>query len=159
LLLAVLAVSSMVGGLWYGGRNWAAQPRLRWLLSVLLLACTLLLLNLASTIWLLALVLLLVGFAVAPSGIAAIVLLEKLLASEKLNEAMSLEITAMTVGMALGGWLSGLVTERWGAQTALAAPGLSVLLAVAIIALGYRALRTRDDDRPEQAAALLTDGR
>jgi predicted MFS family arabinose efflux permease len=155
LLLAVLAVSSMVGGFWYGGRKWAAQPRLLWLLSVALLACTLLLLNFASTIWLLALVLFLIGFVVAPSGIAAMVLLERMLDPEKLNEGMNVEITAMTVGMALGGWLSGVVTDRWGPEKALAVPGLSVLLAVAIIVVGYRALRSRDLDQPEQAAVTI----
>ena len=151
-LLATLAMSSMIGGFLYGGRKWRAEPRLLWLLSVAALAGTLLLLNLATSLWLLAGVLFLVGFAVAPCGIAGMVLLERVLPQKKLNEGLSVEMTAMTVGMAIGGWLAGLVTDSMGTLRAFAIPGISVLVGVAITLLGYRALRSHVAEQPEPAA-------
>ncbi|XYH97090.1 MFS transporter [Sorangium sp. So ce1128] len=138
LMMATLAFSSMISGFWYGARAWKLAAHALWLRCLALLVCGLVPFAFAAAPWSLVLALFVAGLTIAPSSIAALVLAERLLPASLLNEGMSVEMTAMALGMAAGGWLSGVLVDSFGAHRAVALPALSVFAALVIAAAGSR---------------------
>ncbi|WP_017557208.1 MFS transporter [Nocardiopsis baichengensis] len=148
-LLAVLAVGSMLGGLWYGARSWELPPDRLWIRCLAAQAVALGLLPLAGGMWSLAAAMFVVGLTVAPVGIAGVVLMERLLPSRVLTEGISIETTAMATGVAVGGWAAGVVTEELGSGRALALPAVCALAALGAAVLGARRLAVENSSEPD----------
>ncbi|MEV4442238.1 MFS transporter, partial [Streptomyces sp. NPDC049577] len=139
-LLAVLAVGSMLSGLWYGARSWRRPPHQLWIRALGAQVVGLLPLVLARDAWSLGLAMFVAGLTVTPVGISGLVLVEGLLPEGLLTEGMSLESTAMALGVAGGGWLSGALADAVGPERILALPAGAAAAAFAIAALGARRL-------------------
>jgi MFS family permease len=126
LLLAVTAVSSMVGGLWYGIHTWSIDHATLLVRLSALFALGLAPLALADSMAVMFLLLLVTGFFIAPWAATSYVLVGRLAPAGAVTEAFSWEATAAVAGISVGGALSGILIESAGVSTAfLVAAGLA----------------------------------
>ncbi len=134
-LLALWALGSLVAGLISGAISWRQGPlvRLRW--GALGMAAAMAPLALVPSIPLMGLVLLVGGFAISPTLIAAMSLAEQVLPPARLTEGMMLLQTGIALGLAPGAARAGVVIEASGASAAyLVSFGGGVLALVAALA-------------------------
>ena len=117
-LLALWALGSLVAGLISGAISWRQGPlvRMRW--GALGMATAMAPLVLVPSIPLMGLVLLIGGFAISPTLIAAMSLAEQVLPTARLTEGMMLLQTGVALGLAPGAALAGVVIETSGASAA-----------------------------------------
>ncbi|MFH8983973.1 MFS transporter [Streptomyces varsoviensis] len=153
-LLAMLAVGSMLGGLWYGSRAWRAAPRVLWLRCLGVQVVGLVPLALSPGLPALVVAMLVAGLTVAPIGVSGLVLMERLLPPHLLTEGMAAETAAMALGAAVGGWLSGTVVEALGAARALALPAAAAALAFLIAVCCSRSIASPTADADAVAATV-----
>ena len=121
-LLALWALGSLVAGLISGAISWRQGPlvRLRW--GALGMAAAMVPLALVPSIPLMGLVLLIGGFAISPTLIAATSLAEQVLPPARLTEGMMLLQTGIALGLAPGAAL-GRCRDR-GVRRVGGVPGL-----------------------------------
>ncbi len=134
-LLAIWALGSLIAGLVSGAISWrqGALVRLRW--GALGMAAAMVPLALVPSIPLMALVLLIGGFAISPTLIAAMSLAQQVLPEARLTEGMMLLQTGIALGLAPGAALAGVVIEESGASAAyLVSLGGGVLALAAALA-------------------------
>jgi MFS family permease len=135
LWLGLYALSSAVGGLWYGSRRWRAPLARRFAIT---LGCTA---AGVSTFWLvpglavLAAVMLATGLAIAPTLIAGYGLIEQQAPVHRRTEGMTWLSSAVSVGVAAGSPVAGHLIDaygpRWGYVFALTCATAAVLTCVA----------------------------
>jgi MFS family permease len=116
--LGLYALSSAIGGLWYGSRSWRAPLASRFVLT---LGCSV---AGAALLWLvpgmaaLAAVMLAAGLAVSPTLIAGYGLVEQQAPAERRTEGMTWLSSAISVGVAAGSPAAGHLIDasgpRWG---------------------------------------------
>ncbi|MFC7218528.1 MFS transporter [Streptomyces polyrhachis] len=114
-VLALQAAGSCAAGLLYGLVRPASDPavRLRWCLAAMaLLASTPLLAASLGGLAALAPALLLAGMATAPTMVTAMGLVQRLTPPERLNEGMTVSVTAILGGIAAGSAAGGWVVEH-----------------------------------------------
>ena len=133
LLLAVLALASMLGGLWYGSRDWRADPARLILLFSVLLPVGLAPLALAGSIPVMGVLLAFAGFSIAPAAATTFSLIARLAPAEAVTEAFTWLSTAVVAGFATGGAVTGVLVESAGVSAALAATAAFALGGTAVI--------------------------
>ncbi|MEV6671889.1 MFS transporter [Streptomyces sp. NPDC051162] len=151
-LLAVLALGSMAGGLWYGSRTWRAAPHVLWIRCLGVQVLGLLPLALSAGVPTLTAAMFVAGLTVTPIGTSGLVLLERLLPPRLLTEGMGAETAAMALGAAGGGWLSGVTVSALGPARALALPPAAAALALLVAACCLRSTAVSAEDRAESPA-------
>ena len=119
-LLAVLAVASMLGGLWYGSREWSKDPATLILWFSILLPVGLAPLALAHSIAAMAVLLAVAGLSIAPAAAITFVLISRLVPPGAVTEAFTWLSTGVIAGFAFGGALSGVIVESASVSAALA---------------------------------------
>ncbi|WP_328621342.1 MFS transporter [Streptomyces sp. NBC_00354] len=141
LVLALQAAGSCAAGLLYG----AFRPRsLRTCLITLCAAMALPWAAAASgSLALLALALLLAGMATAPTMVTAMSRIHAVTPEGRLNEGMTLAVTAIFAGISLGSATAGTLIDHLGPTTPYALPAAAALLALAVGIAGTRASRGR----------------
>jgi predicted MFS family arabinose efflux permease len=152
LLLGLWSVSSVIFGVYYGTRPWPRPMHLR--LPVLLagFAVLLALLAIPTSLFGLAVALLVVGTLVTPQATAHSAALEAVAPPGTITEAFGWVITAVTLGLALGQSLSGQLVEHvgvWSSYLAASAAGLLIALVV------YLRRNTVKAAAPEPVPALV----
>jgi MFS family permease len=147
-LIAGLAVGSMVSGIGWGTVSWR-QP-LRHRLAGVLVLLTVLSLPLAviGSIWLLIPFVVLTGATVSPSLISSFTLAEVLVPRAAVTEAFTWIGTALALGVAVGASLAGKLVDLAGANTAFLVATGAAGVAAAVVALCQGLLRV-----PAQHAA------
>lgn len=134
-LLGVWALGSLLAGVISGAVAWRSTPlvRLRW--GALGMLAATLPLALVPSIPVMAVVLLVGGFAISPTMIATFSLAEQELPPARLTEGMAFVQTGIAAGVAPGAALAGLIIDSRGASTAYlacaAGAGLALLAALA----------------------------
>jgi MFS family permease len=134
-LLAFWALGSLIAGLISGAISWRQGPlvRMRW--GALGMAAAMAPLVLVPSIPVMGLVLLVGGFAISPTLIAAMSLAEQVLPPARLTEGMMLLQTGIALGLAPGAALAGVVIDASGASAAyLVSFGGGVLALAAALA-------------------------
>jgi MFS family permease len=131
-LLALWALGSLVAGLLTGAVGWRRGPavRVRW--GALGMACAMAPLFFVGSVPAMALMLLLGGFAIAPTLIACLSLTERTVPAARLTEGMAIMHTGLVAGVAPGATVAGLVIDARGASAAYlvcAAAGIVAALA------------------------------
>jgi Major Facilitator Superfamily len=118
LLLALYAAGSLVAGLITGMVHWRTGPaiRLRW--GSVGMAVAMLPLPLIGSMWVLGGWLFVAGFAIAPTLIASLSLVEQAVPRARLTEGMAIVETALVAGLAPGAALAGRIIDSRGASTA-----------------------------------------
>jgi MFS family permease len=136
LLLALWALGSLLAGAITGAitfRRGLAQ-RVRW--GALGLVVAMAPLGLVDVIWLMAALMLVGGFAIAPTLIATTAMIEQVTPAARLTEGMALLQTGLVAGVAPGAAVAGIVVDHGGASPAYLVPlGAAVLATIAARAL------------------------
>ncbi|MCH1866637.1 MFS transporter [Nocardioides sp. CFH 31398] len=135
-LLAAFAAGSLLAGVVVGAVTWRRGPehRLRWGMGVLTAA--MLPLTVVGPVWLMAVVLLLGGFAISPTLISAMSLAEAVVPSSRLTEGIAILSTGISAGLAPGAALGGLAVDAYGASLAFgvcAASGVVGIVGTALV--------------------------
>ncbi|MFB7293668.1 MFS transporter [Actinacidiphila glaucinigra] len=145
-VLALQAAGSCAAGLLYGLRRPRGGAGGRFAASVALMAVLMLGPLPAAALgglWLLAPALLLAGMATAPTMINGMALIQHRVPPGRLNEGMTLAVTALLGGIAAGSFTAGSVVEHRGAVTAYAIPAVAAATAAAVAAASLRTARHR----------------
>jgi MFS family permease len=154
-LLAVMAASSMAGGLLYGSRTWTSDAGRRYLWLAGLFAAAAAPLALATSAVQLGVLLAFVGFAYAPRMISAYLLLDRLAPGDSLAEAYTWLVSATAGGTALGSAVAGPVVQHIGPQWILAGAGAAALAGYALVIARRGTLERRDPHHDDEVARDL----
>ncbi|MFP5370232.1 MAG: MFS transporter, partial [Actinomycetes bacterium] len=140
-LIAGLAVGSMISGIGWGAVHWR-MPLRRRLAAVLVLLTVLSLPLLAiRDVWLMVPFVVLAGVAVSPSLISSFTLAEVLVPRASVTEAFTWIGTALGLGVAIGASVSGKVVDAAGANAAFWVAAVAAAVAAVVVALCQRMLR------------------
>ncbi len=139
LLLALYAAGSLIAGIATGLVQWrvGAATRLRW--GAIAMAVAMVPLSLIGSMTVMGAWLFVAGFAIAPTLVASVSLVEQTVPQARLTEGMAIIETALVAGLAPGAALAGRIIDARGASTA----DLVSLAAGLVAALA--ALSLRDD--------------
>lgn len=140
-ILAVFACGSMISGLLYGARHWTTPLWRRFAIGMVALALGASLFVLVDSMAMLAVVMFVAGFAIAPTLINGNGLVQDLVPRERLTEGLTWVGTSLGVGVSVGSWFAGLLIDRQGSHGGyLVVVGAAVLAVVAVLA-SLRVLR------------------
>ncbi|MET8175189.1 MFS transporter [Streptomyces clavifer] len=141
-ILALQAGGSCVAGLLYGSLRPAADVRRRLLLCLVgmtaLMSLPLIAAATTGSLLVLAGCLLLAGAATAPTMVTGMTLVQRLTPQAQLNEGMTLAVTALLGGIAVGSAAGGWLVERSGTVTGYVAPMCAAAVAMVVAAAGTR---------------------
>ncbi|WP_051951697.1 MFS transporter [Actinacidiphila yeochonensis] len=141
LVLACYALGSCLSGVVFGmlPPRRSVADRFRW--GVAGMAVSMIPPLLVGSMPLLALALFVAGTTIAPTMVAAMGLVERLVPRGRLTEGITWTSTGMAVGVAAGAALAGRVIDAHGASAAFAVPAMAAVAAAAAAFLGYGRLR------------------
>jgi MFS family permease len=140
-ILAVFACGSLISGLLYGARHWTTPLWRRFAIGIVALAIGSALFVVVTSLVVLAVVMFVAGFAIAPTLINGNALVQHFVARERLTEGLTWVGTSLGVGVSLGSWVAGELIDRQGSHGGyLVVVGAAVLAVVAVLAL-LRTLR------------------
>jgi len=129
LVLAIWAVGSMLGGLWFGTRHWTAGLPRQAQLAIGCLALAMIpgLIDYSIAVSMIAAFI--AGVAVAPSLITQFSLAERLVDADRITEGITWAMSGITLGFAGGSALAGALIDAIGVRA-----GFAVALGGAIVA-------------------------
>ncbi len=153
LVLAAYAAGSFVTGLVFGALRVRLPLACQLLFAIGLAAATTLPLLIASSLWMLGFVLFIAGASISPTVIVAMALVERHVPASKLTEGITWVMTGMGIGMAAGSAASGWLIDVYGARSGFYVSVAGGFTALAIAALGFRALAEMPAGRREAALA------
>jgi predicted MFS family arabinose efflux permease len=162
-VLALQAAGSCAAGLLYGTLRPAGPPERRylWCLTVMaaLMSLPLLAARTTGSLAALAPALLLAGMATAPTMVTAMTLVQRRTPKGRLNEGMTLAVTALLGGVACGSATGGWAAEHLQPTTGFTVPAAAAGLAL-LIAVGHRrAARISADAQATQRTPSKADSR
>ena len=111
----------------------------------------------AGGVWPLAVIMVIAGSATAPMLITSLSLAQHLVPKALMTEGMAVAITGILIGISGGAAVGGWAIEAWGARAAYAVPVAAGGIAVVLIVLGYRRVRSAEAAATlaQQADALV----
>lgn len=135
LILALYAVASLAAGLLYGARHlpWPLPTQFAAAGLVLVIVCAPL--PFVTSLGMLAVAALLAGMAVSPLLIMAVAMVELLVPSQRLTEALTVATSGIAVGLAAGAPFAGWLIDTVGATTGywVVLAGAAVTAALALV--------------------------
>ncbi len=142
LLLGLWAAGSLIAGIITGLVQWRVGParRLRW--GAVGMAVAMLPLSLIDSLWVMGAWLFVAGFAIAPTIVACLSIVEQAVPHSRLTEGMAIVETALVAGVAPGAALAGHLIDTQGASRAYVVSLVAGLFAAAA------AVAARDQARP-----------
>jgi MFS family permease len=140
-LIAIQAVASMIGGIWYGTRKWDSPPWERYPRLILMLAVGFAPLALVSSVELMGLLMVFAGLAIAPATAVEYLLIDELAPRGTSTEAQGWVITATVLGAGLGSVVGGTIVNGGHVSLGFVAAFGGVAAAWVCAALGRPALR------------------
>ncbi len=140
LLIAALAIGSMISGIGWGTVHFRAPLRRRLLVVLPVFAASSLPLVLVDDLWVMLPFVVLAGLAVSPSLISAFTLAEVLVPRAVVTEAFTWIGTALAIGVALGASVAGKVVDVEGANRAFLVATVGAAVAGLVVAAFQRLL-------------------
>jgi MFS family permease len=140
-LLALWSVGSAVGGLTYGARQHGSAVGLRYVRLVVLFPLTIVPLLAASSVGVMLPLALVAGLGIAPVFAVANELVADVAPAGMATEAFTWPVTAISLGIAGGSALAGVVVEADGWRTAVATGVAAAMVAGALAVLRRATLR------------------
>jgi MFS family permease len=131
-LLAVWSASSMASGLLYGVVAWRASHRTRLRLGMAVLGLSLLPLPFVSGLLLLGVVLFISGFAISPTLVSMMSLVEASVPASRLTEGIAWVSTGLSAGIAPGAAVAGWVVDGWGTASGYVVSLVAGLVGIAV---------------------------
>lgn len=133
-LLMCWAVGSLGAGVIAGLLTWRRTPLARYRLGAVALAVTLLPMPFVGPAWLLGVLLAVSGFAIAPTLIASVSVVQTSVPAVRLTEALGWSSTGLSAGVATGAALGGAAVDRAGSVGGFVlVVGFGVLLVVGVL--------------------------
>ncbi|MFC8599453.1 MULTISPECIES: MFS transporter [unclassified Isoptericola] len=111
LVLACFALGSMISGLAYGARHWVSPLSTRFAIGACAIAVGVSMFFFVHHIAVLAVVMFVTGFAIAPTLVNGNALVQALVAPHQLTEGLTWVGTSLGVGVSLGSWLAGVAID------------------------------------------------
>lgn len=145
ILFAVVAVASLIGGLWFGARVWRSSIVRRFIVLSAIFAVGFALLLLATSILEMGVALLVSGATLAPTMACAFLVVDRIAPRGTHVEAYNWLSLATSAGAATGTAAGGLVVEHYGIHAAL-------LASVACASIGLFVVASRAGTLREQPA-------
>ncbi|WP_134322264.1 MFS transporter [Cumulibacter soli] len=142
-LIAALAIGSMLSGLVWGTIDWLAPLNRRLVLLLGALTLATLPTLIISNIWLMTLFVAVCGIAVSPSLITMFTICEEIVPREQTNEGFTWLGTMLALGVAVGTSLSGVVTDEYSPNLAFGVGTVAVAVAGLVVWAGNRKLQVR----------------
>lgn len=144
LLLAGWATGSMLSALITGAMRLRMPPMNRFRIGAAVMAATMLPLPFISQLGILGPVLFLAGFAISPTLVASIALVQRTVPPSRLTEGMAWTTTGMAAGVAAGAAVAGQVIDAAGGRAGFYVP-LAAGLLTALVAFAGRAPASSDN--------------
>ena len=116
LLLALWACGSLIAGVITGALHWRATPATRYRFGAVAMGVVMLPLPFVDGLVLLGAVLFVAGFAISPTLVAAMALVEATVPASRLTEGITWLITGLSLGIAPGAALAGWFIDEYGAE-------------------------------------------
>jgi MFS family permease len=132
-VLALVSITSIVGGLVYGSIAWSVSPVVRMRYAAIWLTVTLAVATTVSSVTLLALLLPLVGFAIGPVIAASKTIAEQRLPAARFNEGMTFRQIGVYSGFAIGAALAGALLDHVGPGDAFLLPAAAAGSALVVL--------------------------
>lgn len=142
-LIAALAVGSLLSGLIWGSIEWLAPLNRRLVLLLGVMTLVTLPTLIISNIWLMALFVALCGITVSPALITMFTICEEIVPREQANEGFTWLGTMIALGVAVGTSLSGLATDASHANLAFGVSTVAAAVAALVVWAGQRKLQVR----------------
>ncbi|CAB4870494.1 MAG: MFS transporter [Actinobacteria bacterium] len=139
-VLALWALGSMAGGLWFGSRHWKIRLPNQALACVVVLALVLIPVPFIRSVPMLAAVTLISGAAVAPALISGFSLAERLVPNALLTEGLTWSNSGLAIGFAGGSALAGLAVDSFGTTTSFVLPCAGACTAALVLLISRRRL-------------------
>ncbi len=139
------AAGSLLAGVVTGTISWRAPAARRFRIGAVFLAASVLPLPFLSHPWLLAVVLIISGLAIAPTLIASVAVVQSSVPTTRFAESLGWTQLGLAAGVAIGGAAVGRTVDSWHAFGGFLAIGVAGLLLV----LGSLAVRTDPAETPE----------
>lgn len=159
LVLGAFAAGSLVAGIGYGTRTWASSLGKRFVVFAGALGLGVTTFLFASSMWALAAAMFVIGFAIAPVLITGNQIVQLVVPAPRLTEGLAWVSTALSVGVATGFSLGGVLIDdlgpRGGFLLVTSAGVLAVLTALVFSKSlrGLRATAITSDDAGELSPA------
>ncbi len=135
LILGLWAAGSGLGGLWFGQRSWRSSLQRQLVVCTFVLGLVLIPAIFVRSVPVLAVTTFIAGAAISPGLISTFALVERLVPSVLLTEALTWTNSGMILGYAAGTSLSGLFIDSLGTSVSFALPVLGAWIA-SLLALG-----------------------
>ncbi|MGW8465753.1 MFS transporter [Pseudomonas sp. CLCA07] len=141
-ILAAYALGSMIAGLTFGALRVSLSIEKQFFIGVLVTAVTAVLPILSPDVYILAGMLFVAGMSFAPTMVIVMNLGTIIVPPSRITEGLTWMTTGISIGVALGGVLSGLIIDVYGARAGFGVAIGAGLVMVVIVLLGLRVLRT-----------------
>lgn len=148
LLLAAYAGGSLVAGLVYGTIRWKRSLPDRFLIAALFFGVAASLPLLAPTPIVLAPVVFLAGFSIAPVLIGGMALVERIVPKAALTEGLTWATTAITVGVTAGAAVAGVLIDSVGADLTFLLPAGAAVFTAVVSVIARPWLRRTPSESP-----------
>lgn len=151
-ILAVFALGSLISGLAYGARHWVSPLWKRFVVGMLALAVGVSLFFFVTSLPMLAVVMFVTGFAIAPTLVNGNNLVQNLVAPHQLTEGLAWVGTSLGVGVSVGASVAGSRIDAAGSHAGFEVVMLAAAVAVVACLVALPSLRRRAAQGPEVPA-------
>ncbi|MEV7973728.1 MFS transporter [Cellulomonas sp. NPDC089187] len=140
-LLAIFACGSLISGLLYGARHWVSPLWIRFAVGTVALVLGTALFVLVHTMVMLAVVMFITGFAIAPTLVNGNALVQHFVPRARLTEGLTWVGTSLGVGVSAGSAIAGPILDVHGSHGGYLVVLGSGMLAVVAVLVALRTLR------------------
>jgi len=139
-ILAAYAFGSLVAGLTFGALRVSLAIEKQFLAGILVTAFTGVLPVFAADVYVLTAALFIAGISFAPTMVVVMKMGTIIIPPSRITEGLTWMTTGISVGVALGGMLAGLVIDAFGARAGFAVAIGAGLMMVVVVLVGLRTL-------------------
>jgi MFS family permease len=140
-ILAAYALGSMIAGLTFGALRISLPIEKQFFVGVLVTSITAVLPIFSPDVYILSVMLFVAGMSFAPTMVVVMNLGTIIVPPSRLTEGLTWMTTGISIGVALGSVLAGMVIDVYGARSGFSVVIVSGLVMVVIVLLGLRTLR------------------
>ncbi|MFJ7794153.1 MFS transporter [Pseudomonas sp. NPDC096950] len=140
-ILAAYAAGSMIAGLTFGALSISLPIEKQFFIGILITAVTAVLPILSPNVYFLAGMLFVAGMSFAPTMVIVMNLGTIIVPPSRITEGLTWMTTGISIGVALGGVLAGLIIDVYGARAGFGVPIAAGLVMVMVVFLGLGTLR------------------
>lgn len=141
-VLAAYALGSMIAGLLFGTLKITAPIEKQFLCGGVVMAVTTLFPILSPSVYVLAATLFIAGVSFAPTMVIVMNIGTTILPPSRITEGLTWMTTGISLGVALGSVLAGMVIDLYGARAGFSVAMVAGLVMVLVVLMGLRVLRS-----------------